>query len=174
MGRETRAGAHIKVAEVMGWGCRCIRRRLIIICTKYFVIVNYGAATAFRRRDQASDREGGRKAGNGGRAELFCIRLSQSGAEIRALDRARDGASSSARSGPLRPSKPLSATLVFRADGYHGVFLISRHCCANTRAHVSLATLATCLDQSSATRSQKFFLACFTTRQFVHGRFDRS
>lgn len=44
---------HIKVSEVMEWDCRCIRRRLIIICTKYFVIVNYGAATDFRGWDQA-------------------------------------------------------------------------------------------------------------------------
>lgn len=59
--------------------CRCIRRRLIIICTKYFVIVNYGAATSFRGRDQAPLGETGKP------RERFCVRLSQSRVQIRAL-----------------------------------------------------------------------------------------
>lgn len=72
MGRETRAGAHIKVAEVMGWESGCIRCRLIIICTKYFVIVNYGAATAFLGgQDQASARETGKRGRLGGGSFAF-------------------------------------------------------------------------------------------------------
>lgn len=55
----------------MGWECRCIRRRLIIICTKYFVIVNYGSATAFRGRDQASSR--GTRARGWGEARMGAL-----------------------------------------------------------------------------------------------------
>jgi len=99
----------------MEWDCWCIRRRLIIICTKYFVIVNYGAATGFRGQDQAPSRGRDRKTREG-----FCVRLSQSKVEIRAR------LQSLVRSGPLQPSKPLSTTLVFHHDGYRSVFLIIR------------------------------------------------
>lgn len=89
--QKTRVGTHIKVPEVVEWGCRCIRRRLIIICTKYFVIVNYGAATDFRGQDQALSERGGRYK----RAmEPFHVLLSQSSAPVRSRVRAhfdRDG-----------------------------------------------------------------------------------
>jgi len=108
---------HIKVSEVMEWDCQCIRRRLIIICTKYFVIVNYGAATGFRGRDQAPLGETGK------RGERFCVRLPQSRVQIRAL---WITVKSSARSGPLQSGKLLSTTLVFHTDDHHRIFFINR------------------------------------------------
>jgi len=120
MRQKTRVGAHIKVPEATERGHRCIRRRLIIICTKYFVIVNYGTTTDLRRQDQSwEEREGldeerERERKREREREIYerLHRPFTSPARARAhFDR-----ESSACSGPLQSSKPLSSALVFHND----------------------------------------------------------
>lgn len=60
MEQKTRDGRDIKVPDVMEWERRWIRHSLIIISTKYFVIVNYGtASTTLWAKDQSFAVEGG-------------------------------------------------------------------------------------------------------------------